>query len=430
MTSPNVIFNYNFIQSLNNTNRKISKAKTIKATQGLFDYYDKDSAKAMNIFDYYSGDINKSEKMNIMLEDGNFATENQIEFRKKQYKKFIENSNLARCVVSFNNDYINSKIDINKLEKIIIKHVLPMYFKKCGYKDINKMSYQISLHTDTDNLHFHFSYIEKEPNFIYDRNKIGYKRVGMITDDEINFLKNQIEHEIEKDSLYTALIKDTNKDIEELKKYFKPGEKNFLLHNKEDLVLEANILKLGELLYLKRNEKKGRIKYNSINNKEIENLTKNIKNYIFSKRNPEFKNELNNFRNSINNLNKYFVNNNINNNIKNIKSDTTLVDSKKEYIDNYIFNAIVNHADYMYKSKVKNNITENKVIEEIVYKEYLKNKRQSRLSILKNYLESPINKRSFKNKYKIEQAIKNINNEMEDAQKEFSKLFHNNLENV
>jgi hypothetical protein len=426
MTSPNVVFNYNFIQSLNNTNRKISKAKTIKATQGLFDYYDKDSAKAMNIFDYYSGDINKSEKMNIMLEDGNFATENQIEFRKKQYKKYIENSNLARCVVSFNNDYINSKIDINKLEKIIIKHVLPMYFKKCGYKDPNKMSYQIALHTDTDNLHFHFSYIEKEPNFIYDRNKIGYKRVGMITNDEINFLKNQIEHEIEKDNLYTSLIKDTNKDIEEIKKYFKPGEKNFLLHNKEDLVLEANILKLGELLYLKRNEKKGRIKYNSINNKEIENLTKNIKNYIFSKKNPEFKNELNNFRNSINNLNEYFVNININNNIKDIKSDTTLVDSKKEYIDNYIFNAIVNHADYMYKSKVKNNITENKVIEEIVYKEYLKNKRQSRLSILKNYLESPINKRSFKNKYKIEQAIKNINNEMEDAQKEFSKLFHNN----
>src|SRR5574344_2492760 len=274
MTSPNVVFNYNFIQSLNNTNRKISKAKTIKAAQGLFDYYNKDSAKAMNIFDYYSGDINKSEKMNIMLEDGNIATKNQIEFRKKQYKKYIDNSNLARCVISFNNDYINSKMDINKLEKIIIKHVLPMYFKKCGYKDINKMSYQITLHTDTDNLHFHFSYIEKEPNFIYDRNKIGYKRIGMITEEEINFLKNQIEHEIEKDSIYTSLLKNTNKDIEELKKYFKPGEKNFLLHNKEDLVLEANILKLGQLLYYKRNDKKGRIKYNSINNKELHILKK------------------------------------------------------------------------------------------------------------------------------------------------------------
>ena len=32
-------------------------------------------------------------------------------------------------------------------------------------------------------------------------------------------------------------------------------------------------------------------------------------------------------------------------------------------------------------------------------------------------------KNMFKNKNAIEQAIKNINEEMEDAQKEFSKLF-------
>src|SRR5574344_25567 len=371
MTSPTVVFNYNFELAVNSPDRnnKNTKEQIVKSAQGLFDYYNKDSKYAINLFDYYSEDINKKDKMNIMLENGKMATPNQIELRRKEYGKYILDRNLARCVVSFNNDYINNKMDIVELEKRMVKHIIPMYLKKCGYKDINKMSYQITLHTDTDNLHFHFSYMEKEPNFIYDRNKIGYKRIGMITEEEINFLKNQIEHEIEKDSLYTSVLKNTNKDIEELKKYFKPGENNFLLYNKEDLVLEANILKLGELLYLKRNDKKGRIKYNSINDKEIESLTKNIKNYIFSKRNPEFKNELNNFRNSINNLNKYFVNININNNIKDIKSDNTLVDSKKEYIDNYIFNAIVNHADYMYKSKVKNNITENKVIEEIVYKE-------------------------------------------------------------
>ena len=66
------------------------------------------------------------------------------------------------------------------------------------------------------------------------------------------------------------------------------------------------------------------------------------------------------------------------------------------------------------------------ILEREDYKEYLKNKKQSRLSILKNYLSSPSNDRSFKNKHKIEQAIKNINSEMEDAQKEFSKLFQNN----
>ena len=427
MTSPKVVFNYEFIYAINNPDRnKLSKSKTIKATQGLFDYYNKDFKQILNLFDYYTGEINKEERMNIMLEDGKFATDKQIKFRQKQYAKYIENSNLARCVISFNNDYITSKINIEKLEQIIIKHVLPMYFKKCGYKDPSKMSYQIALHTDTDNLHFHFSYIEKEPNFIYDRNKLGYKRMGKITEDEINFLKNQIEHEIEKDSIYTPLLKETNKEIDELKKFFKPGEKNFILRDKEDLVLGANILKLGELLYLKRNDKEGKIKYNSINDKDIESLTNNIKNYLFSKKNPELKKEINNFRTSIKELNEYFKLINNDNNIKDGKLNTSLVDRKEEYLNNYICNAIVNHADYLYKNKVKNNITENKVIEEIVYKEYLKNKKQSRLIILKDYLSNIGGNNQFKGKYKIGQAIKNINNEMEDAQKEFSKLFQSN----
>lgn len=422
MTSPKVIFNYNFIFAINNRDRnKLSKSKTIKATQGLFDYYNKDQAKAMNIFDYYSGDINKNEKMNIMLEDGNYATENQIKFRKKQYEKYIENSNLARCVISFNNDYVNQKIKLEELEKIIIKKVLPMFFKKCGYKDLKKMSYQISLHTDTDNLHFHFSYIEKEPNFIYDKNKIGYKRIGMINEDEIIFLKNQIEHEIEKNNIYKEILTETNKEIEELKKYFKPKEKNFILKDKDDLILEANILRLGELLYKSRNGKECKIKYNSINDKEIKRLTNSIKNYIFSKKNNNFNAELINFRKCLKILNDYYDKLSKNNNINKNKKFHELTETKKDYVDNYIHNAIVNHAIYKYK---KLNITENNLIEEIVYKEYIKNKKQNRFSILKNYLSNTNLNHRYNNKYKIEQAIKNINNELDDAQKEFSKLFN------
>src|SRR5574344_2197436 len=375
MTSPNVVFNYNFELAVNSPDRnnKNTKEQIVKSAQGLFDYYNKDSKYAINLFDYYSGDINKKDKMNIMLENGKMATPNQIELRRKEYGKYILDRNLARCVVSFNNDYINNKMDIVELEKRMVKHIIPMYLKKCGFKDINKMSYQISLHTDTDNLHFHFSYLEEEP-----------------------------------------------------KKYFKPTEKNFFLNDKEDLVLEANILKLGEMIYRKRNDKDGRIKYNSINDKEIEELTKNIKNYLFSKKNPDFKNEITNFRNSINKLNDYFIELGKKNNIKDINIDTSLIDRKNEDLDNYIYNAIVNHADFMYKTKVKNNITENKIIEEIVYKNYLKTKRRTRASILKNYFNGTTNKNKFKTKYKIEEAIKNINNEMEDAQKEFSKLFKSN----
>ena len=100
--------------------------------------------------------------------------------------------------------------------------------------------------------------------------------------------------------------------------------------------------------------------------------------------------------------------------------------TKKEYLDNYVFNAIVNHANYYYKSKKKNHINEDKIIEEIILNDYLKNKKKSRFNILKNYLSNSNPKSKFKNRYQVENAIRKINDEMEDAQKEFSKLFQNN----
>lgn len=56
----------------------------------------------------------------------------------------------------------------------------------------------------------------------------------------------------------------------------------------------------------------------------------------------------------------------------------------------------------------------------------MKNKGQNRKDILKHYLSNSNPRLRFKNKYTIENAIKNINDEMEEAQKEFSKLFISN----
>ena len=105
-----------------------------------------------------------------------------------------------------------------------------------------------------------------------------------------------------------------------------------------------------------------------------------------------------------------------------------IYDSKNKYIDNYIYNAIVNYADYNYKkeSKTSTKIKENDIIQEIILKHYLKNKKQTRKDILKNYLSNSNPRQRFKNKSDIETAIKNINDEMEEAQKEFSKLFNSN----
>lgn len=431
--SPKVIFNSIFTLALNNPDSKYKNhSKSIKRVQKMYDYYTNEEKRAMSMYDYYTGKLTKENTMNLIKEDGSFATEKDVEKRKKLAVKHLENSNLWQGVLSFNNDYINENIDIHKLEKELATNILPKFFRKCGFKDTNKMFYQLALHTDTDNLHFHFSFMEKEPNYIYHKNKIGYRRSGELSQNEIDFLKSQVVHTIEKEKIYTPLLKETNKEIEELKKYFSPKEKNYLLRDKKDLILEEKILRLGQLLYKERYDNDSKIKYGSIKDKGIINLTKDIKNYLFSKNNDNFKLEYNNFKESLNKINKYFYKINEDNNIKDIVVDTTLTDNKNKYIDNYIYNAIVNYANYNYKKESKNiiKIKENDIIQEIILKHYLDNKKQTRKDILKTYFTNTNSKQKFRNKQEIENAIKTINDEMDEAQKEFSKLFNsNNKEN-
>lgn len=427
--SPKVIFNSIFTLALNNPDSKYKNhSKSIKRVQKMYDYYTNEEKRAMSMYDYYTGKLTKENTMNLIKEDGTFAAEKEVEKRKKLAIKYLENSNLWQGVLSFNNDYINENIDIHKLEKELATNILPKFFKRCGFKDTNKMFYQLALHTDTDNLHFHFSFMEKEPNYIYHKNKIGYRRSGELSQNEIDFLKSQVVHTIEKEKIYTPLLKETNKEIEELKKYFSPKEKNYLLRDKKDLILEEKILKLGQLLYKERYDNDSKIKYGSIKNKEIINLTKDIKNYLFSKNTDNFKLEYGNFKESLNKINNYFYKINEDNNIKNIFVDTTLTDSKNKYMNNYIYNAIVNYANYNYKKETKNitKIKENDIIQEIILKHYLNNKKQTRKDILKTYFTNTSSKQKFRNKREIENAIRNINDEMDEAQKEFSKLFISN----
>src|SRR5699024_2268108 len=115
-----------------------------------------------------------------------------------------------------------------------------------------------------------------------------------------------VVHTIEKEKIYTPLLLNANKDIEELKKYFKPTEKNYLLYDKKDLLLEEKILRLGKMLYEKRNGKESKIKYGSIKNKEIQKLTQDIRNYLLYKNDDNFKLDYQNFKNSLDKINSYF----------------------------------------------------------------------------------------------------------------------------
>lgn len=427
MTSPKVIFNCKFTHAFNRREENY----TAKQIEGLkkkiarkFDYFSNEDKRVMNLFDYYTGELTKNDRMNLVIEDGSYATKEEIERRKKRFVKYAENSNLWQCVISFNNDYLNENISLQDLEQELIKNVLPRFFRKMGFKDKKNMAYNLSFHTDTDNLHAHVSFIEKKPNYILSNNKLGYRRKGKLTQEEINFMKNEVVFAVERKKYLNPMITITNDDIDKLKKYFNSKEKNFILYDKKDILLEDDILTLGKLLYDERNNNSKRIKFNSIKDKDIKDLTKRIKKYLFCSKS-EFYDDYKNFIGSINSINEYLYKVNEDNNVSKVNVDKTLTESKENYIDNYIYNAIVNHAVYTFKTNSKKYKTLNPddILREIILKEYKKNNNQNKYTILSNYLTNTVPKLKYQNKYKIINAVKSINAEMEEAQKEFSKLF-------
>ena len=422
MTSPKVVMMNKYTPSYKNLNFHYnSKQAVYNSTMNMFDYYSDNKKKAFFMLDYFSGKIGKDKEMNIIFENGEYATKSDIEKRKVEYTKYIENSNIYKLVISFPENYLEENVDIKQLEKAMAKEIIPQFLKKCGFQDIKKMSYQFSLHTNTDNLHFHLSFAEKKPNYL-SYGKIQYRYNGELSQEELNFFKNEILHYIEKEKVFTPLLKETNQEIESLKKYFNPKDKNFLLRNKDDILLEEKILKLGELINEKRENTGARIKFNSIKDKEIIKLTKEIKKEIFSKEDVNFNNDYSNFKNTLNEINEYFTN------IANDNHgavDDTLIKNKNKYFDNYVLNAIINYANYSYN---KAKISEDDVIREIVYKEYRKNGKQTRYDILSSFLSTKNKSNQFKNKYQIKQAVKNINYELEEAEKEFDKLFQTDKE--
>ena len=84
---------------------------------------------------------------------------------------------MAGCYC-FNNDYLNENITLEELEQELVKTVIPRLFNKMWFKDKKNMAYNLSVHTDTDNLHVHFSFIENKPNYIYTNKKLEYRRKG------------------------------------------------------------------------------------------------------------------------------------------------------------------------------------------------------------------------------------------------------------
>ena len=345
MSKHDVIIRSDFKLALSNHDRNRKNFnRDKKYVNNILDYFSDDKKKIMSMLDYFTGKINKHEEINLVLEDGHYATQEEYEKRKKYIDKQFNNSNVWRLVISPDKELVENNITWRDLEIKMAKEILPKFFKKIGFEDSNKMCYQFSLHTNTKHPHFHIAFLEKAPNIIGRNGKLQYRRSGNIPEHCLKYLMNEVTLTIEREKHFRPLSVQLTSDIDELKKYFNPKDKNFILYNKQNILLEDKILRLGKMLSENQDiELNKKIKYNSIKNDAINNLTRDIKKDIFS-----IKNELyiskENYKSSIKAMNDYIVDLSKKNNIK--KVDLSYIKSKEKYLDNYILNAIVNYSSH------------------------------------------------------------------------------------
>lgn len=423
--------------------------------------YSRDEKKAKSsMLDYFMGgkkseDIMERNKMRrermAMLKDGSFVKDDMVEIMQENWSDYLENSNANLAVLSLYQDYVDENIDIDDLHKEVSTKIMPKFLKYCGYQEPEKnLEWVVSLHCDRENnYHFHIAWIEKNKSYKYKNNKLGFRYKLKLDENENNFMKRQVSLTIERSKLYRPALIKINEDLEHLQNYFNPKDRNFTLKNISDIDLEEDIVRLGYLLTQVRDTNKKYIKYGSLPKnelgKEIRILTNEIKEKLF-----DYKSELRLSRNevdeSIEKLNNIFLDIDKRNNISNIgfesAFDNKMIKNKLEKSDNYILNAIVNHALYNYDyNKGKTNKRTSKIsLEDIIsevaitiYKDknnkhYLSNKKKFKLKILENYFIYG----GYKNHDKMSNALRRLSRDSDAAALKFyemlsDKEYENNL---
>lgn len=441
--------NPKYKQCKNKEEYKMELENYICGEKGFFNYSRNEDKAKISMFDYYVGakksdDVMEERKMKreemMMMPNGKFATDEDTEKMKKNWRRYLLNSNVHQMVLSFNNDYIDENISLEKLQKDVTTKIMPNFLKKCGYVNPEKnIDWVVSLHCDQDNYHFHISCIEKRKCYLNFNNQLTYKKQLNFTEVENNFFKRQTVLDIEREKLYTPALIKINKDLDEFRQYFSPKDKNFILLKYKNIDMEEKILKLGYLLHQVREEDKKYIKYNSLPKNEIgdeiRGLTEEIKKEIFKDK--DLQNQKRKIKKSIDELNDVFEKIDADNNITNIgyesAFDNKLIKDKLEKNDNYVLNAIVNHAMYKTKNvadKIKNDkITFEDLISEIALQNYQKEVKEKysikkiRIKILRNHFNN-----NYIYKDKVTNAIKRLDYNHKKAEEEFYEMLSDNKE--
>ncbi len=72
-----MLFFYSFRYTCNRCFYEIRRFK--KKIARKFDYFSSEDKRVMNLFDYYTGELNKNERMNLVIEEGATAKDRNEE---------------------------------------------------------------------------------------------------------------------------------------------------------------------------------------------------------------------------------------------------------------------------------------------------------------------------------------------------------------
>lgn len=162
----------------NNPDRESTSDKSIAASKKyvtkMVEYYANPEKAPLNYIDFLENDVQPELEYANMAIGYDYKNNHPIFVKNKNLQnvvernlKYIENSNLNQFVISFDNSFINENITISKLYEKMTKQIIPKFLESAGY-DKSKVSYQLSFHTDTENFHFHFAFMEKKQHINQD----------------------------------------------------------------------------------------------------------------------------------------------------------------------------------------------------------------------------------------------------------------------
>lgn len=428
-----------------------------KYVLGFFDYSRDEDKAHTSMFDYFMGgkkeeNVLKRNKMvreeMAMLKDGSFIKDDMVDKMRDDWSNYLEDSNCQLAVLSLYQDYVDENMDIKDLQKEVSMVLLPKLFKYCGYENPKEnLEWIVSLHNDRENnYHFHIAWVEKNKSYRYKNNKLGFRRQLKLSDEENNFFKRQVSLTIERNKLYRPALIKINESLEHLQKYFNPKDQNFTLKNISNLNLEEDILRLGYLLSQVRDTSKKYIKYGSLPKNEVGNeirlITNKIKDSLFDM-NDDLRLSKEEIDKSIENLNNIFLDIDKRNNISNVGFESAfenkMIQEKLNKTENYILNAIVNHALYnqIYKKTDKRTKTDKIVLEDIISeavliiykdnrKKQLKDKRKKRLKILEDYFIYG----KYQNHDKLSNALRRLSKDSERAAEQFYEMLSEDVNEI